>query len=510
MDKKDPPLQIKADNQNLRVVTGQAWFALEKANNPPYLFRHAGSIVRLEDDEKLGIILRALDPYRTRYELARAAIWYVKGKNDKGDWVRKDAKPPMDVVKDLLATPNYPLPIINRITQVPVFASNGLLQTDPGYHGDARIYYSPVNGLVLPNVPKNPTSQDVGKARHIILNELLFDFPFVSEADRAHAVALFLLPFARDLIPDPTPCHLIEAPTPGTGKGLLADVALRPAVGRHIGVVAQARDGDEWRKRLTACFRELREVILIDNVTATLDSGELASALTALTWTDRILGRSETASQPVRCVWVCTANNPTMSTEIARRCIRIRLDRGIDRPWIMQADFKHSDLRKWVDEHRGELVWSALVLIQAWLASGSPQPKCKQVGSYEEWSRVIGGVLEVAGIEGFLANLDEFYEVSDIEGAIWREFIGEWWKKYGSKTVSVADLFELALYSEGFDLKGNNEKAQRISFGKQLARQRDRVIGGHRILESGKKQHAAQWRLVPLSDQKEGIGSTDM
>src|SRR5262249_5406044 len=164
--------------------------------------------------------------------------------------------------------------------------------------------------------------------------ELLYDFPFLSVADGAHAVGLFLLLFLRDMISGSTPNHLIEAPTAGSGKGLLADVLLRPAVGHHIPVLPQAHNGDEWRKRITALLSELRPVIVIDNVTTTLDSGELASALTAHEWGDRLLGKNETASFPVKCVWVTTANNPMMSTEIARRSIRIRLDRKVDKPWM--------------------------------------------------------------------------------------------------------------------------------------------------------------------------------
>ena len=237
---------------------------------------------------------------------------------------------------------------------------------------------------------------------------------------------------------------------------------------------------------------------MIDNVTNTLDSGELASALTALAWEDRILGKSETISLPVRCVWVTTANNPTMSTEIARRSIRIRLDPGVDRPWTLDG-FKHVDLRKWADEYRRELVWSALVLIQNWIAIGMTPPTMKPLGSYEDWSKVIGGILEAADIPGFLANLHQFYEAADLEGAIWRTFVADWWASFSSKTVTVADLFSLARKNDDFELAGKSDRAKKISFGKQLARQRDRVLGGYRIAQAGKVRHAATWKLIPLT-----------
>src|SRR2546423_4762188 len=145
--------EIDAGIQSLPIITELAWSALQKANDPPYLFRHGGSIVRLEPDEKDGLMLRELNLDGTRYELARVAQWItIKIKANQVD--KHDAKPPIDVVKDLLATPIYPLPPINRITQVPVFASNGELQTEPGYHAAARIYYAPANGFVMLDVPK--------------------------------------------------------------------------------------------------------------------------------------------------------------------------------------------------------------------------------------------------------------------------------------------------------------------------------------------------------------------
>ena len=177
-----------------------------------------------------------------------------------------------------------------------------------------------------------PIEKDISRALSLILEELLIDFPLVSASDLAHAVALFLLPFARPLIDGLTPNHLIESPTPGTGKGLLADVLLCSSVGRdRMAVMAQASNGEEWRKRITASLRQAPEVILIDNITIRLDSGELASALTAPLWQDRILGVSQIIVLPVRCVWVTTGNNPLLSAELTRRTIRIRLDRKVER-----------------------------------------------------------------------------------------------------------------------------------------------------------------------------------
>jgi hypothetical protein len=491
---------IYASCPNLATVTADCWAAIQLANSPPRYFRYGGIPSRIESDDRGAPIVRDLTPDRLRHELARVANWKTK-RRVNGNWVEAASKPPLDVVKDLLATPDPPFPVLSRIVEVPVFAPDGSLQTAPGYHPAGQTYYSPAPGLAIPDVPPSPSAAEVARAKALI-EETICDFPFVEEADRAHAVALMVLPFVRDMIAGATPNHLIEAPAPGSGKGLLADAVLMPSVGQHVGVISVSRDDDEMRKRLTSELRKGPSAILLDNINVQLDSAALAVALTALTWDDRVLGKSEMVSLSVRCAWVTTANNPTMSTEIARRCVRIRLDPKVDRPWRRQSDqFKHAELRQWVREQRNQLVWSILVLVQSWIAAGRPAASARPLGSYEGWARVIGGILEHCGIVGFLANLDEFYEIADLEGAMWRQFVEQWWQQFGDKEVGVGDLFPLAVDMDSFELGKGAERAQKVSFAKRLSKQRDRVIGEYRITTSRVVHKAQLWRLLRITPQ---------
>src|SRR5205085_351004 len=112
-------------------------------------------------------------------------------------------------------------------------------------------------------------------------------------------------------------------------------------------------------KRITAKLRSGSPFILIDNLRHRLDSAAVSAGITTTTWEDRILGVSEVARLPVRCAWMATGNNPAMSTEIARRTVRIRMDAKLDRPWL-RTGFRHANLRHWATDNRGLLVWSAL------------------------------------------------------------------------------------------------------------------------------------------------------
>jgi len=488
VDSKRP--EIDAGDQNLEKSSELAWAALKRANDPPRLFRFGAVPVRIDrpDDDHVPIA-QTLDENRLSHELARAASWFKE--TEKGGV--KPAAPPMRTIKDMLAAPSYPFPSLLSIVQAPTFAKDGSLHSTPGYNPATRSFYAPPAGLEIPAVSDHPTTDEVAGARDLVLDELIGQFPFISLAERANAVALFFEPYVRNLIDGGTPLRLFEAPTAGCGKGLLADVLLRPAIGRRVNIMPAAIDDDEWRKRITAQLSELPEAIQIDNINRPLDSGSLAAALTALWWNDRRLGSNDMIRVPVRCIWIATANNPTMSTEIARRTVRIRLDPKVDRPW-QRVGFKHEDLRSWVEEHRGRLIWAALTIVRAWLNQGAPKSK-KRLGSFEQWAAVMGGILDTAGVEGFLDNLDEFYEVADTEGSLWRQFVEAWAEKFGENETGVSELFDIAISTEGFDFGKGSERSQRTSFGKQLGKQRDRVVGDYRIQQTRTVQRLKRWRL---------------
>lgn len=290
----------------------------------------------------------------------------------------------------------------------------------------------------------------------------------------------------------------------GSGKGLLAECLLWPALGETATPMAEAKDDDEWRKRLTSTLIGGPTAIYIDNLNHTLSSGALAMALTARELTDRILGKSEQVRLPVRCVWVATANNATLSTEISRRCIRIRIDPRIDKPW-QREDFKHPKLRGWVESNAADLIWSALVLCRYGLAHGTAG---QALGSYESWSDVLGRILQGAGIPGFLGNLDALYDRADTEGAAWRALVSAWWEKYQRNEVLGSDLYQVLVDADvDLSLRGKDETGIRKSFGKALARVQDRVFSVEldgkplrlQIINSGTHRKAHLWRLAPVT-----------
>jgi putative DNA primase/helicase len=400
-----PTLQKPGD---LYEVTDRAFDALmgwrSDTDWRKFIARLGTETVWLEpkEDGSGHLQITVLEANHMRHLMARVAQWA------NGD---KLISPPMDVVANMLVEPRSPLPQVERLTDVPVIAPDGSVHMESGYNAASRCFYTPAEDVHVPSVPSVPSAQDVTDARDL-LYELLADFPFTSDAERAHAIAFMILPFVRILIKGPTPIHLFEAPNAGTGKSLIVEVLAIPTLGpRAVAFMAEGEHGDEWRKRITAALRHAPPFFVIDNISRTLDSGALASMVTAGVIEDRILQTSNLATIPIRCAIAVTGNNPTLSKEMIRRSVRIRINReGVEKPedYVPPGGWKHANLREWTKQNRGELVWAVLTLARAWVAEGRPGPGNLHLGSFEQWTHVIGGILRVAGIPGFLDNLHEF------------------------------------------------------------------------------------------------------
>jgi hypothetical protein len=205
---------IVVTNRELRDLTEDALEAVRLANELPTLFQRGGALTRLRHSEQSVPFLEVLSESAIRGLMARTADWRQSTKRGL-----VPVAPPMPVVKDVLALPEWhDIPILNGIVEAPTFSQDATLLTKPGYDAAGHLWFHAGPGLTIPAVREQPSSEQVREARALLLDELLGDFPFADEAARAHALGAMLLPFARELCGARTPLHLIDAPTPGTGE----------------------------------------------------------------------------------------------------------------------------------------------------------------------------------------------------------------------------------------------------------------------------------------------------
>jgi hypothetical protein len=506
----EPLRSIQVNNRQLRDIIGDAWAAVHAINEPaepggpdkPFLFQKGGTLMRIAGGGANARI-EPLCETGVYGMLARSANWYK---------VTEEAVlavlPSRETARDMLVNPDLAVPPLESVIRTPSFGRNGALLSTPGYHRDDALWLFSDPSLDLPEVPASPSREQIARARTLLLDELLVDFPFVKDSDRAHALAAILLPFMERMIGGLAPIHLIEAPTQGSGKGLLASLIGIVTNGSAPGGRTLPEDEDDIRKMITAELVTGRPIVLIDNLSEkrVLDSSALASVVTQPTWTDRILGVTKMLSLENHALWLMTGNNPQLSPEMSRRCIRLRIDPRIDMPWLREG-FKHAVVAEWAQANRSALVHAALTLIQAWIAAGKPLHN-RRLGSFEKWSEVMGGVLEVAEIPGFLGDLNELYASADSDGQMWREFTGAWWEAYREEPKRVSELNQ---FCEDRDLMLNvrgdgSARSQQTRLGKALGVKRDRVFNGLTIKRLVENNHrtGVLYALTPADGDKPG------
>lgn len=310
--------------------------------------------------------------------------------------------------------------------------------------------------------------------------ELLADFPFAGAADRTNAIGLLLTPFVRPMIEGRVPLYVIDSPQAGTGKSLLASIIHIVATGREAPTGVEQFDPGEAHKAITAILLEAPPIVLLDNVSRHLVSGPFAAALTAGRWKDRVLGQSKMVTVENRSVWIATGNNLTLSSELRRRAVEIRLDSKMERP-EERSSFRHPELQAWARQNRPALVHSALTLIQNWIALGQRAPSLRPLGGFENWSRTIGGILSAAGLGDFLGNAETFRQRADLDATDWRRFIEEWAAKHGTTPVSTTELRPIAEGLIPQALGSGNERSQQTRLGFALKRRLGQVFAGWRI-----------------------------
>jgi hypothetical protein len=485
------PVIVWNDRQ-MHPVTAEAMNALKLFNSNPRHFQLGNMLVRIRSGQG-GHVIEEHTENSLRGLLDRSARWAMSFET-KGDKKLVVTPPPKHIVRDILSLPEWPsdaFPPLEAIVHCPTYAKDGSLIDQPGYHLGSRNFYSPPSDLIMPPVPVHISKEVLEKAKGL-LKELLVNFPFKSDGDYANALSVPLTTLARNMITGPTPFMLIEAPVMGTGKSKLAEVLLIPSLGRPS-TTAQPENDDEWRKSITASLLNSPQAIWYDNLAGSLKSQKLEQVLTSDMWTDRYLGETRTVSLPVRCTWLGTANNLQILGDLHRRIVWIWLVCLMERPEDRDpSQFKHP-LPEWARDSRGDLLWAALVLIRAWVEQGRP-PGPQSMASYESWAKTIGGILQVAGIPGFLEDQKERRIDSDDSASQWEAFLKFIYENLGSQDFGVNELkwvvdpdhesFNGELLQGVLTKESKGDRAKQM--GWRLKQNENRVYGRYQLVMAGR------------------------
>ena len=401
---------------------------------------------------------------------------------------------------------------LERVALVPFVRPDGTICQAQGYDEATRTYL--VDALPVA-VPDEPTPDEVAAAVKLLRDEWLGDLMagMPDDASRANTLATMLTPLVRGLVPV-SPLAVVNGLQMGVGKNLVADLLAIFATGGTVLPLPWSGSDEENRKVISSAFRTGREVFVFDEAHV-LEGAAMARALTASTYTDRILGVSTMAEFPNNVTWMSLGNNVQINGDMSRRVYVIRLAPSGTNPQDRSVDsFRHPDLKGWTAEHRAELVAAGLTLVRAWFVAGRPVSAAgRRFGSFEAWGGMVGGVREAAGVEGFLGNLQEWRSESDYEGRYWVDHLGWLAGQFGpGETFTVAAVVrKMKAGGDGVehppDLVDHAVTGYPRLLGKAYGRVKGRAYEGYRLeLVRADASNGNRWALDRPSDSSGSDG----
>jgi hypothetical protein len=331
----------------------------------------------------------------------------------QGDDAATQSLLPANLVSALLADQQLwrQLPRIRSYSRRPLFDEQFRL-CGPGWNAGTGTL---VHGLdVEPAMEAPAYSPDAGALDRLppLLRRLFRGFCWASDADLTNAVAFLLTGLlSNHFVQDPKPVGIIDGNQKGLGKTLLIQAIGHLLDDTEPPRVPLVRD-EELEKKLCALLREARSsIFFFDNVRDRVESALIEANSLAPQLSFRILGQSGTISRPNTFLWVITSNQASATEDLISRGLPIRLRYEGD---PRQRTFD-DNLLAYVRRERLPLLGELVGMVLRWKQNGMPRGAVKH--RCGPWAEIVGGILQVAGLNEFLGNVEEAEAAMD-EGLV--------------------------------------------------------------------------------------------
>lgn len=222
-------------------------------------------------------------------------------------------------------------------------------------------------------------------------------------------VAAIVSTFCASMFPEGTLRPMIGyfANKPGSGKTRLAEMALSPVFG-FVGGTAAPKDEEKMDLKLETIARSMAPWVIFDDVGGRLHSNALNKFLTEARHTGRAYySNSEFFNVPHVTQVIVTANELGTSEDLGRRVLVAEFFLADE---VRGRKFKRTITSNWLvsQEVRGKFLSAACAIVRHWLAdaeaNGEPFFHPTPLETFEDWSRVIGGMVVAAGFADPLAK----------------------------------------------------------------------------------------------------------
>jgi hypothetical protein len=526
----DPPADREPDARPEIEVTTRRHEVVEQAigalARDPDLYHRGESLVVVAEEKESTVRLTtrttltnvlgapkvlALSDSVVGCYLTRNASFYAWRKLRGDEEAAVDIHPPDWLIKAVATRKHWPgvRPLL-AVVECPYPRADGSIVETPGYDPETGTLYRP--SMAFPEVPEHPTREDAMEAWSR-LRELVEQFPFETEDDRAVWLAGVLNAVARPAIPGPVPGVAVIGNKASCGKGLLIDLCGIIAHGRNVPTSGYPDEKPEAGKVVVSIALGGRQIVHFDNLEEGSGYGNSAldRALTSEAVDDRELGKSKmTGAVSLRVAWFLSGNNLGPKEDAYRRWLVCNLVTDLERP-EERRDIKVKDLRGYAREHRGELVRDALTILKAHALADRPCGDWAPLGSFEAWDPIIRGAVwfatgwDCCKTQRIAADLApaRLARAALLEG--WRELPGGTPGSSGGSGVTAARALDLAtkdpatyatLHGALVHLSRDGKMPSPRSLGSTIRGMRGNTIDGMKFIEAGEEHKVIRWAVA--------------
>lgn len=281
------------------------------------------------------------------------------------------------IASDMVENPVHCDQAIRQITCLPFLTPVGL-HTEAGLESETQWFLESSGPAPRPDVTSCEALE--------VLTPLEV---FKEQGSLEGGLSLLLTLIARPLIDGPCPLFLLDAP-----QGSLAPIGFMQALGElqlcgEIGALPLTTFPDEADRLLSEWLLEAPTLVLLPNIPE-----RVLRQATILPEVVRARGevglrrvKERTRKIRLMSIFVASASDPEFSDQLAPCCVRLKMsdDPDLGPQWLKS-------------ENRRAVVEQLLGIGESWNQAGRPMAAPEDlVPGFEQWSSVVGGLLQVLG-----------------------------------------------------------------------------------------------------------------
>jgi len=514
--KSGQKISIIYDPENLDLVIQKSEEALLQNCD---IYQRGGSLIRPEHviisgfDGSITQLpgVRSLSVAAISELLSRVVQFWKMTINRNGEIKQIPIAPPETVAKFIHQRQDqWPFPPVSSVTTTPNIDPEGNVNERLGYDPKTTVFL--LSSPEMEPIPHAPSREEAEEAC-TLLESLIEEFPFVDETDKSVGLSLLISSVGRGMF-SVCPMHAVDAPTPGSGKSYLVDVAATLATGSPAAVITWSTQEAENEKRMDGALLDGSTLIVFDNVTGNLGGDKICQVVERPILRIRRLGGSDNFDIENRTLTLATGNNLSIKGDLSRRALIARLDAKLERPELREFRSRPTDRIK---TDRGKFIRAVFIILKAHIAAGRPG-KLRPLASFEAWSDCVRSAIvwlgrpdPVKSMQAVIDNdperlhrqtiLEEVYAafgstemplaqlIARVDERRGTDFGDDWRDDEGVSTYRFAELREAL-----FEVAGRGHSIDKVTLGTWCRSNKDRPTGG--FLLKSRAGRSTLWRVV--------------